>query len=202
MDGLPIKSSVWIFKWKLTRLLFSSVLTVFPFDKSIKKESYWPFNFFWYRIFYCKINFFHWQEKSWCYEKSSCGKKFLTMARNLFLWQDISFQGKFLFVILLLHKKISSFCRKAFVWPELFASFWRQKISCQICDENAWISANISCVAEDFLGAWLPGPDSQGISHPACFLPFLLSFYLATLLPCYLAILLSCYLALLLYGKW
>ena len=69
-------------------------------------------------------------------EISSCDKKFLLVARNFFLWQDISSLGKYLFVTLFLHennvtlpkrkfflwhKKMSSYYRKALVWQKLFA---------------------------------------------------------------------------------
>ena len=80
-------------------------------------------NFFlWQEISSCNkkfldiIEIFLWQQISYC-------KKFLTVARNFFLWQDISSWGKCLFVIILLHQKITSFCKKAFVWQELVASF-------------------------------------------------------------------------------
>ena len=43
---------------------------------------------------------------------SSCGKKFLNVARNFFLWQDNSSWVKCLFVMILLHQKISFSAQK------------------------------------------------------------------------------------------
>ena len=86
-------------------------------------------------------NFLLWQEIcSW-------DKNFLPVTRNLFLLQ------------------------KSFLWPAI--SYYGKKFlpvakyfllrKIHVCD-NAWISANILCESEDFVGAWLP--NSRGISHP------------------------------------
>ena len=77
---------------------------------------------------------FLWQEISSFYKKSSCGQKFLTVARNFLLWQEISYCGKKFLPV-----------AKHFLLRKIY-----------VCD-NAWISANISCEPEDFVGAWLPG---------------------------------------------
>ena len=86
-------------------------------------------------------NFFLWQEFF------SCDKKFLPVARNFFLLQTIFLWPE------------TSYCDKKFL--PVAKHFLPRKI--HVCD-NAWISANISCEPEDFVGAWLPG--SRGISHP------------------------------------
>ena len=78
---------------------------------------------------------------------SSCDKKFLPVTRNLFLLQKIFLWPEI------------SYCGKKFLPVAKY--FLLRKI--YVCD-NAWISANISCEPEDFVGAWLPG--SRGISHP------------------------------------
>ena len=97
-------------------------------------------------------NFCLWQEISYC------GKKFLSVARHFFLRKmsvcDNTFAPENLF-----------FLQESICLTGTFCLILQKTLSCQICDKNTWISANISCELEDFVGAWLPG--SRGISHPA-----------------------------------
>ena len=82
-------------------------------------------------------NFFMWQEISFC------GKKF-------FLWQDISSLEKYLIVTLILHenhvtlpkrkfflwhKNMSSYYRKALV-RQVLCIIWQEIPSCQVCDKT------------------------------------------------------------------
>ena len=63
------------------------------------------FFFLWQEFFSCDKNFFPvasnflWQEISSFYKKSSCGQKFLSVARNFLLWQNISCWGKYMFLL-------------------------------------------------------------------------------------------------------
>ena len=106
-------------------------------------------------------NFFLWQDIS------SCDKKFLPVTRNFFLWQEISSYykksscGK---KVLPMKQENIFGLQKSIGLTGTFCFILHEIPSCQICDKYAWISANISCEPEDFVGTWLPG--SPGISHP------------------------------------
>ena len=105
-------------------------------------------------------NFFLWQDIS------SCDKKFLPVTRNFFLWQEISSYykksscGK---KVLPMKQENIFGLQKSIGLTGTFCFILHEIPSCQICDKYAWISANISCEPEDFMGTWLPG--SPGISH-------------------------------------
>ena len=71
--------------------------SLYEISSCVQKISSCTGNFFWKAP--GTGNFLLWQEISFFYKKSSCGQKFLTVARNFFLWQNISCWGKYMFVI-------------------------------------------------------------------------------------------------------
>ena len=103
----------------------------------------WKF-FLWQEIFSFDKKFFD------ITKKSSFCKKFHTVSRNFFLCDNTFAPENLLFLQ-------ESICLTGTFWFILQKTF-----SCQICDKNAWISANISCEPEDFVGAWLSGSLAPG----------------------------------------
>ena len=103
---------------------------------------------------------------------SSCGKKFLNVARNFFLWQDNSSWVKCLFVMILLHQKISSFCRKAFVWQELFASICRKHFPVKFVTK---MREFLPTFRGSLKISWEPGSLAPG-EHPTLAAQLLLNF--------------------------
>ena len=110
------------------------------------------------------VTIFLWQEMFYY------GTKFLSMARNFLVWQEILPVARHLFVTIVLHENNVLLPKRKFLLQETigltwtFCIIWQEISSCQSCAKGEWISADFSWEPEDFVGAWLPG--SPGISHP------------------------------------